>query len=119
MIVSVGQDPGRQLVPDQHMQVRVNVQAEVIAPESARRKANRWLLDNVGILLGAENPELLLAERLLWRCDVVLGVPDMTTPGGGRRYRVGKIHLDAITGDVEDAATLIQELQTNAASAVD
>jgi hypothetical protein len=77
------------------MQVSVHVQTEVIAPEIARKHANVWLLDNVGNLLRAETPELILGEQLTWRMDVVLTSPSLGTVG-----RVGRLEVDAATGEV-------------------
>ena len=42
------------------MQVSVHIDTEVLDPEVARRKANVWLLMNVGNLLRADDPELIL-----------------------------------------------------------
>lgn len=116
MVISVQNSPDRKPISDQRVQVMVNVQAEVLDAEVARRKANVWLLENVGNLLGAEKPELILGERLLWRYDVILGYPNLEQPGIGEIYRVGQIVLDAITGEVQDANKLIEELQRNAAT---
>jgi hypothetical protein len=52
------------------MQVHVHVQAEVLTAEVVRRRANVWLLENVGNLLRSESPELVLGERLAWRLDL-------------------------------------------------
>ncbi len=83
------------------LRVDVHVQAEVLGSEVARRKANVWLLINAGNLLGAENPRLCLAERLLWKVDVVL-----TWPTRGCMGKVGELQLDAKTGEVfADEAT--------------
>ena len=93
------------------MQVMVNIRADVIDPEVARRKANGWLLDNAGNLLAAVTPELLLGEQLQWRFDVVLGVPDLAAPGQGTTQRIGQITVDAISGEVMTAPELAAELQ--------
>jgi hypothetical protein len=95
------------------MQVVVNIQAEVLDDEVARRKANAWLLENVGESLGTATPELLLGERLFWRYDVVLALPNEVQPGSGALYRLGQIVLDAMTGEVEDAAALAEELRAH------
>ena len=105
------------------IRVSVNLQAEVLSPAIARRKANVWLLETVGNLLGAENPELVLDDastplRPLWRCDVVLGLPSVATPGAGDRYLIGKIAVDAVTGKIVDPERCAAELHANAAAAV-
>jgi hypothetical protein len=101
---------------DQRVQVLVNVQAEVLSPEVARRKANVWLLENVGHLLATTTAELLLGERLYWRFEVDLEVPNLAQPGSGALYRIGQILLDAVTGEVQNGDVLAEELQTHAAS---
>ena len=95
-------------------QVTIHVQAAVIDPEVARRKANVWLLINAGNLLGAVNPELVLGDPLLWRFDVRLSMPQLDRPGFGVRRRIGQIHLDAVTGEVMASPTLVDELRAAA-----
>jgi hypothetical protein len=92
------------------MQVRVNVHADVIDPEEARRSANRWLLDNAGNLLAARTAELLLGEQLLWRFDVVLTQPDLEHPGQGSERSAGRIIVDATTGEVAASPDLANKL---------
>ena len=104
------------LKPDERMRVVVNINIDVLDAEVARRQVNGWLLDNVGNLLGATKPELIVGEPLLWRFDVVLGIPNLSQPGSGAMYRVGQIAVNAITGEVQDADTIAQELQENAAA---
>jgi hypothetical protein len=95
------------------MQVLVNIQAEVLDSEVARRKANVWLLENVGNLLGAEAPELILGDQLLWRYNVILGVPNLGQPGTGDVHRVGQILLDAVTGEIQNAETLVEAMHSS------
>jgi hypothetical protein len=102
--------------PSRHVQVIVNIQAKVLDSEVARRMANQWLLENVGHLLGTTTSELVLGERLFWRYEVIFGLPNVAQPGSGALYRIGQIVLDAVTGEIEDADALAQELQVNAAS---
>jgi hypothetical protein len=54
---------------------------EVLDSEVARHKANVWLLETVGNLLGAENAELIMDGPLRWRYDVILGLPDLDSNG--------------------------------------
>ncbi len=118
MVLPAHPTPGRRVTSDQRVQVVVNIHAEVLDPELARRKANGWLLENVGNLLGAENPELLLGDHLLWRYDVTLGRPNLEQPGSGDLFRIGQITLDAITGEIQHPTTLIELLQANAAAVI-
>lgn len=105
-----------QVTSGQRARVIINVHAEILDAEAARRMANGWLLDNVGNLLGTTTPELILGERLLWRYEVILSLPNLAQPGSGALYRVGQILLDAVTGEVENADTLAQELQASAST---
>jgi hypothetical protein len=95
---------------NQRMEVVVHIRAEVLHAEVAMRVANEWLLERVGNWLSATTPELILGERLFWRYDVVLGLPNPTQPGSGALYRIGQILLDAATGEIHNADTLAQEL---------
>ncbi|MBK8047254.1 MAG: hypothetical protein IPK16_09115 [Anaerolineales bacterium] len=102
----------------ERMQVKVHIDTEVLAPEIARRRANVWLLETVGNLLGAQNAELILDEPLRWRFDAILGMPDLDHPGTGDLFRVGMIEIDAMTGEVLNPEQLAEELHISAASAV-
>lgn len=101
---------------DKRMQVMVNIQAEVLDAESARRKANVWLLEHVGNLLGATTPELILGDRLFWRYDVILGIPNLEQPGTGNQQRIGQLLLDAVTGEVQNPDLLVETLQQHGAT---
>lgn len=96
------------------IQVNVHVQAEIVSPLTARRQANVWLLENVGNLLRAEAPELVVRDRLAWRVDVVL-----TSPSRGTIGRVGQLELDAITGQVLADESVAQELCAHARTLVE
>ena len=91
------------------VQITLHIQAEVLSAEAARRHANRWLLENVGNLLRAESPELIVSERLVWRVEVAL-----TSPAKGRVGWVGRLFLDATTGQVLADETSIQEILAHA-----
>ena len=99
------------------MQVTVHIDTEVLDPQVARRKANVWLLERVGNLLGAENAELVLGEPLRWRFDVILGLPNLDHPGSGDLFRVGVIEVNAATGEVLNQLELAGELHASAAAA--
>ena len=96
------------------LQVSVHLQATVMAPDVARHKANVWLSMNAGHLLLAENPELVLSERLEWRFDVVRSIPRRDKPGKVRRNAIGRMQMDAMSGEVVDPESLIKELTTSA-----
>lgn len=102
----------------ERMQVKVHIDTEVLDPEIARRRANVWLLETVGNLLGAETAELILGDPLRWRFDVILGLPDLDRPGTGDLFRVGMIEVNATTGEILDQEQLAGELHTSAAAAL-
>jgi hypothetical protein len=79
----------------QHVNVVVHVSAQVLAPDVARRKASGWLIDYVGNLLHAEQPQLLLGEQLAWQFQVAL-----TSPRRGTVGYIGLLQMDAVTGEV-------------------
>lgn len=92
------------------MQVSVHIDTEVLDPEVARRKANVWLLMNVGNLLRADYPELILEdEQLLWRYDVLLTRIDYGIVG-----TIGRIHVQAISGDVIEESKIALGFNTAA-----
>lgn len=91
------------------VQVSIHIQAEVMSAEAARRDANYWLLENVGNLLRAENPELVLGDQLVWRIDIVL-----TSPTRGQVGVVGRLEIDATTGAILADETLAEELSPRA-----
>ncbi len=96
------------------LQVNIHIQATVMAPGVATRKANVWLSMNAGHLLLAENPELLLDEPLRWRFDVILSKPRLDRPGHATRRFIGRMLTDAITGEVDESESLIKELIASA-----
>lgn len=107
---------GSMLAAGERIQVMVRVHADVLAPEAAMHKAHRWLTETISNLLEVTKPELLIGERLLWRFAVMLALPNETQPGSGALYPVGEILLDAVTGEIEDAEALAQELRVHIAS---
>jgi hypothetical protein len=95
--------------PPQVMQVTVHIQADVIAPAFALKKANVWLSMNAGHLLLAENPELVLGESLMWRFDVIRSLPSRTRPGTARRSFLGRMQMDAVSGEIDQRNLLMPE----------
>lgn len=87
------------------LQVSVHIQAEVMSAEAARRQANFWLLENIGNLLRAESLELVLGDRLVWRAEIVL-----TSPRRGRLGAVGRLEIDATSGEILANDTLAEEI---------
>ncbi|MCL4836185.1 MAG: hypothetical protein KJZ86_27345 [Caldilineaceae bacterium] len=73
---------------------------------SARRKANRWLVENVGNLVMADQPALLLRRgHILWRFDALV-----TAPNRKPRGPIGQIDIDATTGATLPTSTSAEEM---------
>jgi len=74
---------------------------------SAKRRVSGYVASNVSVLMGGEDPTLVLADRIVWRVPVVL-----TMPGHGVLGRVGEIDVDVETGEIlvtEDILTGIKD----------
>jgi len=74
---------------------------------AARRRVSGYVASNVSVLMGGEEPTLVLADRIVWRVPVVL-----TMPGHGVLGRVGEIDVDVETGEIlvtEDILTGIKD----------
>jgi hypothetical protein len=80
----------------------------VLTPAAALRKANVWLSMNAGHLLLAENPELVLREPLQWRFDVIYSLPDRAKPGTVRSAYLGKLQMDAASGEIYNQAHVMR-----------
>ena len=73
---------------------------------SARRKANRWLVENVGNLVMAAHPTLLLRSgHILWRFDALV-----TSPNRKPRGPIGQIDIDATTGITLSTSSSAEEM---------
>jgi hypothetical protein len=114
MVLPIQHRPNHDRKSGAVMEVNVYLQATVIAPEVARRKANVWLSMNAGHLLLAEDPELVLDDPLQWRFSVVRSLPNLDKPGTAQRSQIGRIQMNAGTGEILHPDSLIQELTANA-----
>jgi hypothetical protein len=84
----------------------VDVKTRVISADTACRKASFFLAMNIGHLLRADNPKLLLDDEAInWQLDVVL-----TSPRGEPSQHIGHIFLAAEDGSVLFANELIKSL---------
>lgn len=94
----------------QRLNLIVHITADVLTADVARRRANGWLLDNVGNLLIAETPELVIGDSLVWRVPVIL-----TSPKQGHRGTCGTLDVDAVSGQVLADNTTIEQFHVRAA----
>ncbi len=102
------QDPGLREQQAVRLQV-VPSQVQVTAAK-ARRIVNRFLLDQVSYLMGAEKPALIRVENhLAWRVPIVLTAPEKGIVG-----QVGTLDVDAESGDMLIEPETADEIRQNA-----
>ena len=105
------------LIPLQNpgLQERQAVRLQIVPPHvtvsaaEAVRRVNRFLLDHVSYLMGAERPTLVAAEHLLWRVPIVLTYPTRGTIG-----QAGILDVDAETGELLTTSETANELTDHA-----
>jgi hypothetical protein len=75
--------------------VQISVEAVVdVDARHARRQATRWLASEVGNMLIAGQPRLVISQNTLWRLPVLL-----TSSERGIIGEVGFVDVDASTGE--------------------
>ena len=105
------------LVPleDIELQELQTVRLQIVPPQvcvtaaTARRRANRFILDKISYLIGAEQPTLVETDRFVWRVPVALTYPDRGIVG-----QVGSIDVDAETGELLLTLETVKEIQRSA-----
>lgn len=75
----------------------------------ARRRVSGYVASNVSVLMGGEDPTLVLADRIVWRVPVVL-----TMPGHGVLGRVGEIDVDVETGEILVTEAILTSIKDHA-----
>jgi hypothetical protein len=80
-----------------------------VTAEEARRQVNRWLLNEVSYLIGADAPTLIVGERVVWRVPAWIGFPN-----AGRAGVVGMIEVDVETGEMNNTSERQAELERRA-----
>jgi predicted DNA-binding antitoxin AbrB/MazE fold protein len=95
----------------EHQVVRLQIVPPrvLVTAATARRKVNRFLLDEVSYLIGGEQPALVEAERLVWRVPVVLTYPDRGVVG-----QAGFIDVDAESGELLLTPQNVEEIKRDA-----
>ena len=78
-----------------------------VSAVAACRLVNRFALDEISYLVGAQQPELIQTDRLVWRVPLTLAYPDRGEVG-----QVGYVDVDAESGELLD--TRIEEIKRNA-----
>jgi hypothetical protein len=94
------------------LDINIRVSGQILVGSlAARQKVNRFVVSQIGNLLCAGEPELVIDQQLRWRVPVVL-----TTPGKGELGQVGEINVDVQTGAIDADDQTIARIQRNATS---
>jgi hypothetical protein len=80
-----------------------------VTAEEARRQVDRWLLNEVSYLIGADAPTLIVGERVVWRVPAWIGFPN-----AGRVAIVGAVEVDVETGEMNNTPECQAELERRA-----
>ena len=80
-----------------------------ITAEEAQRQVNRWLLNEVSYLIGADPPTLVVSEQIVWRVPAWIGFPHM-----GRVGVVGMVDVDVTTGVMNNSPECKAEIERRA-----
>jgi hypothetical protein len=102
--------PGLAAPSSAKLDINIHVSGELaIGPQIARQRVTRFTVSHIGNLLCGGEPELVVGQRFSWRVPVML-----TSPRRGIVGRVGELHVDAQTGELDVDETLIERIQRNA-----
>lgn len=78
------------------LQMDIRLSADVnISATAAMRRVNAFLATHVGNLLLSDEPDLVLANRIVWRVPI-----DLTAPSQGRIGRIGEVDVDVESGEL-------------------
>jgi len=92
------------------IQLAIQVSANVdYSASAARRMVGRFLADEIGYLLRAGEPKLVVAERICWRVPALLAFPE-TGPVGA----VGAVDVDVQSGQLYITPEQIAEMTRHA-----
>ena len=111
--VALGPDATRDFVSWlENLLENVSTKAQIpISPMVARQKVNVLLLERIGNLLLAGEPELIQVEggKWAWRVPV-----DLTFPSRGRLGKVGELEVDAAFGEVRYTDEILAKIEAEA-----
>jgi hypothetical protein len=94
------------------LDINIRVSGQILVGSlAARQKVNRFVVSQIGNLLCAGEPELVIDQQLRWRVPVLL-----TTPGKGELGQVGEINVDIQTGAIAADDQAIARIQRNASA---
>jgi hypothetical protein len=80
-----------------------------VTAEEAQRQVNRWLLNEVSYLIGADPPTLVVGEQVVWRVPAWIGFPHT-----GRAGVVGMVDVDVTTGAMNNTPECKAEIERRA-----
>jgi hypothetical protein len=80
-----------------------------VTAAEARCRVNRWLFNEVSCLIGADPPDLVVGERVVWRTPAWIGFPHT-----GRAGIVGMVEVDVTTGAMNNTLELKAEIERRA-----
>jgi hypothetical protein len=80
-----------------------------VTAEEAQRQVNRWLLNEVSYLIGADPPTLVVGEQVVWRVPAWIGFPHT-----GRVGVVGMVDVDVTTGVMNNMPECKAEIERRA-----
>ena len=75
---------------------------------AAKRKVGRFVADEIGYLLRAGEPKLVVGQRMVWRVPVTLALPTAGDIG-----QTGEIDVDVDTGKLNLTPELIHSIAQN------
>lgn len=91
------------------LNVQISVEAVVnVDAKDARRRATAWLASEVGNMLIAGYPHLVISQNTVWRLPVLL-----TSSETGVVGEVGSVDVDAVTGEPFVGASLRTQILDN------
>jgi hypothetical protein len=92
-------------------QVRV-IPLMMLDERTARRRADRWLEDNVGNVVAAKNNRLIHRDNQdIWQFEVFVTGPNIDPMGP-----IGQVDVDAITGQILTTSEMAKEMITRGAN---
>jgi hypothetical protein len=80
-----------------------------ITAEEARRQVNRWLRDEVSMLISADLPILVVGQQVVWRATAWISFPHT-----GRAGQVGVIDVDVTTGAMNNTPECKADIERQA-----
>ena len=102
--------PGLTLPAGSSLDINIRITQPLnITSFSARQRVTQYVIQELSTQLGADLPELTVAERVYLSVPIVF-----TLPGKGVLGRVGMLHIDAETGELKTDPQIEQEIMRHA-----